>query len=82
MRLPLTGGDVSPHLSAGRFVSLSSGGGEQPALHLQPRLVGAGLPAVRDDRGSDAIPAAQEDESGRGGGAGEGHGGGVHQQVL
>lgn len=44
--------------------------------------MGAGLPAVRDDRGPDAVPAAQEDEAGRGGGAGEGRGGGVHQQVL
>lgn len=44
--------------------------------------MGDGLPAVRDDRGSDAVPAAQEDEAGRGGGAGEGRGGGVQQQVL
>lgn len=82
MRLALAGGDAPPHLSAGRLVSRSSGSGEQPALHLQPRLVGAGLPAIRDDRGSDAVPAAQEDEAGRGGGTGEGRGGGVLQPVL
>lgn len=64
-------------------LSCSSGGGEKRALHLQPRLVGAGLPAVRDDRGPVALPAEEEeDQEGGGGAAGEGGGGGVLQQVL
>ncbi|CAF97275.1 unnamed protein product [Tetraodon nigroviridis] len=60
-----------------------AGGGEKRALHLQPRLVGAGLPAVRDDRGPVALPAEEEeDQEGGGGEAGAGGGGGVFQQVL
>lgn len=45
--------------------------------------MGAGLPAVRDDRGPVALPAAEEeDQAGGSGAAGEGGGGGIFQQVL
>lgn len=65
------------------FPSCSAGGGEKRALHVQPRLVGAGLPAVRDDRGPVALPAEEkEDQEGGSGEAGEGGGGGILQQVL
>lgn len=65
------------------LVSSSSRGGEKRALHLQPRLVGAGLPAVRDDRRPVALPAEEEeDQEGGSGAAGEGGGGGIFQQVL
>lgn len=65
------------------FLSSSSGGGEKRALHVQPRLVGAGLPAVRDDRGPVPLPAEEEeDQKGGSGAAGEGGGGGIFQQVL
>ena len=64
-------------------LSSSSGGVEKRTLHLQPRLVGSGLPAVRDDRGPVAVPAEEEeDQEGGGGAAGEGGGGGIFQQVL
>lgn len=65
------------------LVSSSTGGGEKRALHVQPRLVVAGLPAVRDDRGPVALSAEEEeDQEGGGGEAGEGGGGGIFQQVL
>lgn len=64
-------------------VSSSAGGGEKRALHVQPRLVGAGLPPVRDDRGPIALSAEEEeDQEGGGGEAGEGGGGGIFKQVL
>lgn len=45
--------------------------------------MGAGLPAVRDDRGPVAVPAEEEeDQEGGSGAAGEGGGGGIFQQVL
>uniref|UniRef100_A0A663F4A5 G protein-coupled receptor kinase n=1 Tax=Aquila chrysaetos chrysaetos TaxID=223781 RepID=A0A663F4A5_AQUCH len=61
----------------------SSGGGEERALHVQPRLVGSRLPGVRDDRGTVPLPAAQEeDQAGGGGAVGEGSAGGVLREVL
>lgn len=45
--------------------------------------MGAGLPAVRDDRGPVALSAKEkEDQEGGSGEAGEGGGGGILQQVL
>lgn len=65
------------------LVFSSTRGGEKRALHVQPRLVGAGLPAVRDDRGPVALSAEEkEDQEGGSGEAGEGGGGGILQQVL
>lgn len=66
------------------FVRLfSAGGGEERALHVQPGLVGSGLPAVRDDRGPVAFSAAQKEDQARGGGATRQRGGrGVLLQVL
>lgn len=79
-------GGASPFRSscpAPSRLSSSAGGGEKRALHLQPRLVGAGLPPVRDDRGPVSLPAAQEeDQEGGSGAAGEGGGWGIFQQVL
>lgn len=64
-------------------MSSSTRGGEKRALHVQPRLVGTGLPAVRDDRGPVALSAKEkEDQEGRSGEVGEGGGGGILQQVL
>lgn len=45
--------------------------------------MGAGLPAVRDDRGPVSLPAEEEeDQEGGSGTAGEGGEGGIFQQVL
>lgn len=45
--------------------------------------MGAGLPAVRDDRGPVSLPAEEEeDQEGGSGAVGDGCGGGIFQQVL
>lgn len=61
----------------------SSGGPEQPEVRPEPRLLGSGLPHLRDDRGPVAIPRPQgEGEEGRGGPPRPGDRGGVLPQVL
>nr|XP_047903281.1 collagen alpha-1(I) chain-like isoform X2 [Anser cygnoides] len=57
-------------------------GDQQRALRLQPRLVGPGLPGVRDDRGAVALPRPQgAGEAGGGGEAGAGAAGALLGQV-
>lgn len=50
------------------LVSLSSRGDPERELHRQPRLVGAGLPDLRDDTGPVALPQAQGARQAGGGG--------------
>lgn len=61
----------------------SSGGDKQREVRHESWLVGAGLPRLRDDRRTIALPRPQRaSEAGGGGEEGAGGGGGVQRQVY